>query len=364
MKQRTPRPRSTSLVADRAGRLRIAIVGAGAVGSFLGACLGQRNLAWLVDRRADASGAANPSDLELIGPRGGRRVTPVTRVPSVESLPDDLDLVVIAVKQADLPAVALSLAARPGVPILTVQNGVGAEGIVQELRPSGGLIAASLTAAVGLDGGRVRWLRRGGLGLAAAAGDVAVLIRRLASDVESVGLPVAVLEDAARMKWSKLFVNLVANATSAILDLDPATIYRDRRLFEVERRQLLETLAVMHRQGLALVALPGANAPLLGLGVRVTPALGRPILARVVRGARGGKMPSLRVHIASGRAGPTEVRWLNGAVVDAGDRLLVPVPVNRTLARLVDEVAVSAERRAWFRGRPARLLDEIRSTTG
>ena len=91
MKQRTPRPRSTSLVADRAGRLRIAIVGAGAVGSFLGACLGQRNLAWLVDRRADASGAANPSDLELIGPRIERegRLTAARR--ACDAVSDMLD---------------------------------------------------------------------------------------------------------------------------------------------------------------------------------------------------------------------------------------------------------------------------------
>jgi len=51
------------------------------------------------------------------------------------------------------------------------------------------------------------------------------------------------------MKWSKLLANLIANATGAILDMDPDAIYADRRLFGVERRQLLETLAVMTALG-------------------------------------------------------------------------------------------------------------------
>ena len=56
-------------------------------------------------------------------------------------------------------------------------------------------------------------------GLAAAARRV--LDRGLASR------PV-LYPDADAMKWSKLLANLVGNATSAILDMDPAAIYADR----------------------------------------------------------------------------------------------------------------------------------------
>jgi hypothetical protein len=41
-----------------------------------------------------------------------------------------------------------------------------------------------------------------------------------------------------------VLLNLVGNATSALVDADPAEVYANRELFAIERRQLLETLAV------------------------------------------------------------------------------------------------------------------------
>lgn len=172
------------------------------------------------------------------------------------------------------------------------------------------------------------------------------------------GLRTATLPDARAMKWSKLVANLVGNATSAILDLDPGEVYADRHLFGVERRQLSEALAVMHALGLRPVALPGADIRLLVLAVRAPAGAAWAVLRRVVGGARGGKMPSLRGHIRAG-GGPSEARWLNGAVADNGRRAGVPTPVNERLAALVDEVASDDARRAWFAGRPDRLLAEI-----
>ncbi len=146
------------------------------------------------------------------------------------------------------------------------------------------------------------------------------------------------------MKWSKLLANLVGNATSALLDLDPADVYADPRLFAVERRQLCEALAVMGALGLRPVALPGADTRLLALAVRLPPAVARPLLRRVVAGGRGGKSPSLRLTLRGPdrRARATEAAWLNGAVAEEGARLGLPVPVNAALARLVGETAASA----------------------
>jgi len=58
---------------------------------------------------------------------------------------------------------------------------------------------------------------------------------------------------------------------------------------------------------------------------------------------------------------------MNGAVARAGGRSAIPPRVNRRLAELVDDVAADPQRRAWFRGRPERLLaalemeDEVRA---
>jgi 2-dehydropantoate 2-reductase len=163
------------------------------------------------------------------------------------------------------------------------------------------------------------------------------------------------------MKWSKLIANLVGNATSAILDLSPGVIYEDKRLYAIERRQLQEALAVMKGLGLKPVALPGADTSMLLRGIALPTVVGRPLVARGIAGARGGKSPSLRLHVRQGGTGPTEARWLNGAVVAAAGAAGVATPVNEALLGIVEEVASDPERAAWFKGHPARLVEAVDS---
>jgi 2-dehydropantoate 2-reductase len=98
--------------------------------------------------------------------------------------------------------------------------------------------------------------------------------------------------------------------------------------------------------------------------MRLPTWLGRPILTRVVGGARGDKLPSLRLHVRSASPGqpaaePTEAAWMYGAVARFGQQVGVATPVNARLAALVDEVAMHPDRREWFRGHPERLLAEM-----
>lgn len=340
--------------------LRVAVIGPGAVGSFLGAVLARGGADVTLLGRADAAPAR--TRLLIADPDGSTSVD-VTRggvgAPPVESP----DLVVLAVKAFDLDA-ALATAARwPDAPVLTVQNGVGAEAAAATVRTSS-LVAGSLTASVVPVPGGVRRLRRGGLGLAAVRDVSPNRLAGFAAAFAEGGLATRVYHDPIAMKWSKLVANLVGNATSAILDAAPAAIYADPVSFPVERRQLLEARDVMGALHAVPVDLPGAAVRPLLLGARLPAWLGRPILARAIGGARGGKSPSLRLHVRGddGRRpqpAPTEVHWLNGAVVREGARLGVPAPVNAALAALVDEVAADPERAAWFAGRPDRLREAV-----
>jgi 2-dehydropantoate 2-reductase len=342
--------------------VRILIVGAGAVGSLLGWALAAAGHEVALVGRRHESGAPR-DELVVTRPGGSRARAPATIVDE-PARPTAPDLLVTAVKMYDLATAVASCDRWPHAPVLAVENGVGAEQIVMDARPDAGLIAGSLTAAVQrTPGGEVHWLRRGGIGLAAVRGDVEPLIGELVKAFDAQGLPARTYPDAASMKWSKLASNLVGNATSAILDEDPAAIYRDPGLFDLERRQLREAFAVMRCLGLRPVALPGVDVRLLALSVALPPILSRLTLGRVVAGARGGKSPSLRLHVAA-REGPSEVRWLNGAVVEAGVRCGIATPVNQALATLVDEVAADPERQAWFRGRGDRLRDAIEGRDG
>ncbi len=347
--------------------LRVVVVGAGAVGSFLGGTLAAAgHEVVLLGRRI-------PEDAEatrlVIEEPAGRRSVPVRRVVDPERAGDP-DLVLVAVKMFDLDD-ALATAGRwPTAALLTVQNGAGAEEAARAARTSP-ILAGSLTTALEPVPGGVRRLRTGGMCVAAFPGvgeaRAGLLAKRLAADWTAAGLPGREYANAAEMKWSKLLANLVGNATSAILDMDPGAVYADRAGFHVERRQIRELVAVLRATGLHPVALPGAHVTALLAGLALPEAIGRPIVARAVAGARGGKRPSLRLHVRGGGTGsgiapalgPTEARWLNGAVAAAGTRVGVSAPVNARLAVLVDECAADAGRAAWFAGRPDRLAAAI-----
>jgi 2-dehydropantoate 2-reductase len=340
------------------------VVGGGAVGTLVAWALaaGGREVA-IVRRRLE--GPPRRAVMAVVDRAGRRHEASATEVRAPSDLAAAPDLIVFAVKMFDLPAAVESCAGWPSATALTLSNGIGAEEIVAERR-AGGLIAGSVTSSVEVapDGAVVR-LNRGGIALAAARGGVqaAALVDALVAAFGSAGLRAVRRDDARAMKWSKLVANLVANATSAILDITPSEIYADPGTYRIERRQLLEAFAVMRRLGLEPVSLPGADVRLLRLGLRLPDVIGRTVIGRVVAGARGGKSPSLRLHAGSS-PGPTEVGWLNGAVAREADRLGGRAPVNARLTELVAEVVADPDRRTWFRDRPDRLVTAVAAIAG
>ncbi len=333
------------------------VVGGGAVGTLLAWALatGGRDVA-IVRRGLD--GASRGTRIAVVAPDGGRTDASVTEVGRPSDLAEAPELIVFAVKMFDLALAVTSCDGWPSATALTVSNGIGAEEMVRERRGAG-LIAGSVTAAVAMaDDGAVVRANRGGIALAPVKGAVDPLVIALAQAFAAAGLRAARCLDPAAMKWSKLVGNLLGNATCAILDQSPGEVYADARTYRLERRQLLEAFAVMRVLGLAPVALPGMDVRLLRLGLRLPDQIGRPIIRQVIAGARGSKDPSLRVHATSG-SGPSEVAWLNGAVDIAARRLGRSAPVNRRLAGLVREILVDPDRKAWFRGRPDRLVAEV-----
>lgn len=350
--------------------MQVVVIGAGAVGSFLAWTLASAGHDVALLRRPGRAGtdgvdgvegggsAESERSVRLVRPDGTTDAVTITVGPP--SAPPDL--IVLAVKMPDLASALDSAAAWPESTVLAAENGVGADAQVVSARPNGGILAGSLTTAVGLEDGVIHRHSTGGIGLATVRSGAqgsfeAVTAESVATAFRAGGLGAAMLADPQSMRWSKLLANLVGNATSAILDMDPADVYADPQLFSIERRQLREALAVMRRSGLVVCRLPGADVRGLALAVRLPARLMRPILRRVVAAGRGGKSPSLRLAVRSG--GPTEVDWLQGGVATAAHALGGRAPVNERLATIVRECSADPGRAAWFRGRPDRLLDAL-----
>lgn len=345
--------------------MRAAIVGAGAVGSLLAHSLALSGSDVALLSRSHA-GPAERRSLVRRDVDGTETAVAVTVAGTPSLLPKAPDIVIFAVKQFSLAAAVEAWSDRPEMPVLTIQNGFGAEEAVARTRRGTIVLGGSLTASVGLTSeGVVRRYRRGGLGLAVVQGDGEEMLARLSEAFTKTGLPTRIYGDLATMKWSKLVGNLVGNATGALVDLDPGDIYRHPGLFSIERRQILEAVSVVKAQGLRIVSLPGADVRSLARLISLPAPISRPVLARVVGAARGGKSPSLREHARSG-SGPSESDWLNGAVVRTGLTLGVETPVNRALVELLAEVGMDPGLRSHLAGSPARVVQQVtaRVSTG
>ncbi|MGH2464648.1 MAG: ketopantoate reductase family protein [Candidatus Limnocylindrales bacterium] len=337
----------------------ILVIGAGAVGSLLGWTLARAGERVVLLRRSGPA-EEHPESLTVAGPTAPPAIAEIRVAGLPEGVSGVPEIIIIAVKMPDLAGAIATAAAWPTATIVAVENGVGADDLLLELRPLGGLIAGALTASVErLADGSIRRLSRGGITLASVRGDLAPTIGRLVTAFNAGGLRARVVADAAAMRWSKLLVNLMGNASGAVVDMDPVAVYRHAGLFQVERRQFGEALGVMSRLNLRPIKLYGADARLLPIAGRLPGPLVQPILARVVGAGRGGKRPSLHLHLEAGSGAPTEVEWLNGAVAGAATRLGGRAPVNARLTTLVAECTGDPDRRAWFRGRPDRLLEAI-----
>ena len=162
------------------------------------------------------------------------------------------------------------------------------------------------------------------------------------------GFAVKPYRSAASLKWTKLLMNMMGNATCAILDETPESVFADHRMLDIEIKAWREALAVMRAAHIAPVDLErypfGKLAPL----IRYAPAaLLRPVLHKQIGGARGGKMPSLHIDLHSNK-GKSEVGWLNGAVADRGAVVGVATPVNAQLTEiLLHLVEQPAQRSGW-----------------
>ncbi|MFH1927478.1 MAG: ketopantoate reductase family protein [Chloroflexota bacterium] len=341
--------------------MRVLVMGAGAIGSLVGGRLAAAgNDVTLVGRPALVN-AVNARGLVIVDSHDNSCAHSVRAVSAVEEIQQgdaEFDLIVITVKVYDTLAAATSLLplAKRGTPVLVLQNGVGGDEIAKQVLEGSVLFSAIITLVVSvLEPGRIRLTTtKGGVGLAPASSGQP--LTALADLLRQAGFSVRTYGDYRAMKWSKLLLNLLANASPAILDMPPDEIFADSRLSMLEVTAFREALSVMRGMGLSSVSLPDYPVPLFAWALSTLPlVLLRPLFQRLVAGGRGGKMPSLHIDLSRGK-GKSEVEYLNGAVVRAAQQLGMRVPANEALNTVL--VGIVRGDIPWedYRGRPDALL--------
>jgi 2-dehydropantoate 2-reductase len=314
--------------------MKVAVIGAGAIGGTIAALLARAGHDVQVTARGDQLAAIRRSGLHLTGSWGDFTVT----VDAAELLTAPPDLAFLTTKAQDAEAALRANAAMlGGIPVVVVQNGLESLVSASRAAPRSELIGGlALYAASYLSPGTINVTTPGPTFLGGP-----VLPALYASKLLGAVMPVQLTDNFEGAQWTKLIVNHV-NALPAITGLSVQEVIGNRRLRRIMTESMREAVRVARAGGIVFAPLQGLSDRLLSSLVRLPSWAGEllPLLMRRRMGSRpnpGSTLQSIR------RGQPTEIDFLNGAVVRRGLAAGVPTPVNDDLVDLVHEVERTGE---------------------
>ncbi len=314
--------------------MKIAILGAGAMGCLVGAHLKAGGASvHLIDVNKEHMAVIEQDGLHMeIEAEPGR--DPYSRVIRFDSASVDsrgvgtCDAVIVLVK---CQATHAAIGGNPFLfgektAVVTLQNGVGGEELLREHFMDenigfGLMKASALQYAPGRIYGRPRFPESPkGIYYRPLKMDSPILENFLAIEtyLNAGGMPAQCAENTEEIVWGKLFNNCIFNAIGALL-------------------RLPNEVSSTHPDGLALMEKIGREVCLVGSakGFDMEPEAFWRAHGGPVERAPGGRLHFVSSVLDSYRKNMTEIDFINGAVVRAGKKYGIDCPYNEAVWRLV-----------------------------
>jgi len=313
--------------------MRIAVIGAGAVGGAMAALLARAGHEVEVAARGEHLDAIIDRGIHLTGAWGEHTAL----VEAGEKLEGAAELVIVATKAQDaVQAITENASMLRGVPVVIVQNGLDSITNAKRASPRSDVVGALATFASSyLSPGEITVTTAGPTYVGVAAG-TSDLPARYATRTIAEAMPVSVVANFAGAQWTKLVINQV-NALPAITGLSVQQVVAIGALRRIMTASMRENVLIGLRTGIAFEPLQGLGPKGLRLFSAMPLSLGQ-ALPRLLS-ARIGATPNPGSTLQSIRRGqPTEIDYLNGAVVRAAEAIGESAPVNAALVELVHEV--------------------------
>lgn len=305
--------------------MRLAVVGAGAIGAYLGAAVARGGADVVLIARGAHLAALQAHGVRVESPRGDFHAHP-------EATDDlaaiaDADVVVVALKAYSLTEIAPRLAehARPDAAFLWAQNGLPwwyfeseggrLDGATLDSVDPGGAIARAIgpgrsigcvayPAAEIVAPGVIRHVEGTRFTLGEPDRTRSERCERLSAALVAGGLKAPIEEDVRGQIWLKLLGNATFNPLSALTGATLGQLGEVPAMLELLREAMQEIATVAGALG---VEIPGSIERRLEAGVGV-----------------GDHKTSMLQDIEAGK--PLEHACMSGAVVELAGRLGIPVP--------------------------------------
>lgn len=289
--------------------IRIAVMGAGAVGCYFGGMLARAGHDVTLIGRPSHVDAVQRDGLWLDTQTFSERVKLQASVDAAAVAGTQLLLFCVKSTATINAANQIAPYLRKDAVVLSLQNGVDNATTLQSVLPQE-IIPAVVYVATEMAGpGHVRHNGRGELviGDAAASAGIAALLG-------AAGIPVEVSANVTGALWAKLIVNCAYNALSAITQTPYGRLVQGEGVGQLMRTLVKECLTVASAAG---VRVPGDSFE---------------DVARIAR-TMADQYSSTAQDLKRGK--PSEIDHLNGYVVRQARALGIEVPANQTLHTLV-----------------------------
>lgn len=326
--------------------MRILVLGAGALGGFIGARLAEGGQdVTLLEANVARTRLLTEDGLFLSEADKGERRIRLRVVTTVEGM-EPVDLLFVAVKsyqtvdavQASLPVIG------PRTWILSTQNGIGNVERIRKVAPEARILTGITYHSIQHTGpNRMRY--HAGvkpIQMSPASGAIDDAVQAIADMFNAAGLEAEVVPRVDDVIWQKLIHNATINPVSALTGMNCSELLEDQDMQAFLRGLCLEIAEVMKARGTRLEDEQDPYAPLL----RSQRALGR-------------NYPSMWQDLVRGFR--TEIDAINGGIVDEAERLGIRAPINRAIVQLIHSRERQARRHLEM---SARTLAQVSARQG
>jgi 2-dehydropantoate 2-reductase len=313
--------------------MKIAVIGAGAIGGLVAGYLKLQNEDVFLVGRPDVVGAARRKGVDISGVRGNFNIP----ISIAERLDSPADLAILATKTQDIGrALADNLRFLQDATVLTTQNGIRADDIATRYIPAANIVSSIVMfGATFLEPAKIvhnfegKWII--GSMFVKDAGKL-MGINRLLNNI----FPTVVTDELKGMKYLKIFVN-ANNCIPAILGVSMQEAFSDLEVSKIAIAIWKEGFNLVTKLGINLMSLP--DFPL--------ERLIKPVALPIEEASRmfSGIMASLSKEPLYGsilqsikRGRPSEIDYINGEFIRMAKDLDTLAPLNATLVGMVHRV--------------------------
>jgi 2-dehydropantoate 2-reductase len=304
--------------------MKVAVMGAGAMGGYLGARLAAARAEVSFIARGAHLAAIRAAGLRVSSPLGDLHVMPAAATDDPAAV-GKVDVVLFGTKLYDVEAAAPAIAPMLGddTAVICLQNGVDAPAIVSRLHGRAHVVPSVVLINGEIVGpGVIKHNALNALTVGELDGRTSTRLTHFVKLANAAGIDTTLSQDIALDIWRKFLLMAPMAAVSAMTRAPLARIREHGETLRLAEQGMREVVAVANAEGVALTEADVTKTLAFVMGMSAT------------------WKASLTVDLEQGRR--LEVEWLSGAVCRLGEAAKIDTPFHRVALGVLKPHAAGA----------------------